>query len=152
MNNLVPSAAYLARRVARYRALRHRLNGYWRQASQSFAGFISTINVTQIRTSDNPKSIGLLRRGATEPMTRVGDFLIACILLAVSLPLMIVVALAIKWESRGPILERPTFSCATISKPDGKRSYRQPYYGERYRRSPARGQPMPNAAQSTGQI
>jgi len=41
-------------------------------------------------------------------MTRLGDFLIACILLAISLPLMIVVALAIKWESRGPILERQT--------------------------------------------
>ena len=39
-------------------------------------------------------------------MSRRGDFAIACLLLAMTLPLMVVVALAIKCESGGPILER----------------------------------------------
>lgn len=39
-------------------------------------------------------------------MSRRGDLAIACLLLAMTLPLMVVVALAIKWESGGPILER----------------------------------------------
>jgi lipopolysaccharide/colanic/teichoic acid biosynthesis glycosyltransferase len=37
---------------------------------------------------------------------RLADPAIACILLAITLPLMIVVALAIKLESAGPVLER----------------------------------------------
>jgi hypothetical protein len=39
-------------------------------------------------------------------MTRLGDFLIACILLAITLPLLVIVALAIKWGSPGPVLDR----------------------------------------------
>src|SRR5215813_6168603 len=36
---------------------------------------------------------------------RLGDVLIACTLLLISLPLIIVIALAIKWQSPGPILD-----------------------------------------------
>jgi lipopolysaccharide/colanic/teichoic acid biosynthesis glycosyltransferase len=39
---------------------------------------------------------------------RLGDFLIACVLLAIALPLIIIVVLAIKLESAGPVLERQT--------------------------------------------
>ena len=39
-------------------------------------------------------------------MRRLGEFLIACALLAAMLPLMGIVALAIKWESPGPVLWR----------------------------------------------
>jgi putative colanic acid biosysnthesis UDP-glucose lipid carrier transferase len=39
-------------------------------------------------------------------MKRVIDFLIACILIALTLPLMATVAVAIKWESPGPVLYR----------------------------------------------
>lgn len=39
-------------------------------------------------------------------MRRSGDFLTACVLLALTSPLMLVVAVAIKWESPGPVLER----------------------------------------------
>ena len=39
-------------------------------------------------------------------MTRIGQLVIACALLAATLPLMILVALAIKLESAGPVLER----------------------------------------------
>src|SRR5947207_3147763 len=48
------------------------------------------------------------RRGTAELMTRLGDLLIACLLLAIVLPLVIIVALAIKFESTGPVLERQT--------------------------------------------
>ena len=41
------------------------------------------------------------RRGAAE-IARLGDVLIACILLAITLPLMMIVALAIKLENPGP--------------------------------------------------
>lgn len=46
------------------------------------------------------------RLGAPERMARLGDIAIACIFLAITLPLMIVVALAIKWESPGPVFDR----------------------------------------------
>jgi lipopolysaccharide/colanic/teichoic acid biosynthesis glycosyltransferase len=39
-------------------------------------------------------------------MTRIGQLVIACALLAATLPLMILVALAIKLESAGPVLEQ----------------------------------------------
>jgi lipopolysaccharide/colanic/teichoic acid biosynthesis glycosyltransferase len=45
-------------------------------------------------------------RLATVRMTRLGDCLIACILLAITCPLMIIVALVIKMESAGPVLDR----------------------------------------------
>ena len=39
-------------------------------------------------------------------MARVGDFLIAVVLIAVTLPLMVIVALAIKLDSPGPVLSK----------------------------------------------
>jgi lipopolysaccharide/colanic/teichoic acid biosynthesis glycosyltransferase len=41
-------------------------------------------------------------------MRRLGDFLIACLLLAITSPLMLIVALAINLESAGPVLDRQT--------------------------------------------
>jgi lipopolysaccharide/colanic/teichoic acid biosynthesis glycosyltransferase len=41
-------------------------------------------------------------------MRRLGDLLFACVLLAITLPLLIVVALAIKCESQGPVFDRQT--------------------------------------------
>jgi lipopolysaccharide/colanic/teichoic acid biosynthesis glycosyltransferase len=43
---------------------------------------------------------------ALDQMRRLADFLIAAVLLAITSPLMLAVALAIKWEGPGPILER----------------------------------------------
>jgi lipopolysaccharide/colanic/teichoic acid biosynthesis glycosyltransferase len=48
------------------------------------------------------------RRGTAELMTRLGEFLIACMLLAITLPLLLIVALAIELESAGPVLDRQT--------------------------------------------
>jgi lipopolysaccharide/colanic/teichoic acid biosynthesis glycosyltransferase len=45
---------------------------------------------------------------ATERIARLGDFLIACLLLAITLPLIVIVVLAIKLESPGPVLDRQT--------------------------------------------
>ena len=39
-------------------------------------------------------------------MRRLGDIVIACLLLAFTAPLMLIVALAIKLESAGPVLDR----------------------------------------------
>ena len=39
-------------------------------------------------------------------MRRSGDLLIACVLLVITLPLLIITAAAIRLESSGPILER----------------------------------------------
>ena len=39
-------------------------------------------------------------------MRRASEVLIACILLALTLPLMAIVAMAIKWESTGPVFDR----------------------------------------------
>jgi len=47
-------------------------------------------------------------RTATERIARLGDFLIACVLLAITLPLIVVVVLAIKLESPGPVLDSRT--------------------------------------------
>jgi putative colanic acid biosysnthesis UDP-glucose lipid carrier transferase len=38
--------------------------------------------------------------------SRLGDFLAACVLIAFTLPLMAIIAVAIKFESPGPIFER----------------------------------------------
>src|ERR1700676_95066 len=43
---------------------------------------------------------------SSDRMTRIGQLVIACALLAATLPLMILVALAIKLESAGPVLEQ----------------------------------------------
>jgi len=60
----------------------------------------------------NERYLPLPRHGciqdASALMKRTGDFLIACALLAVTLPLLICVALAIRCESRGPVLDRET--------------------------------------------
>ena len=47
-------------------------------------------------------------RPAADRMMRLGDFLIAFVLLAITLPLMVIVVLAIKLESPGPVLDRQT--------------------------------------------
>ena len=41
-------------------------------------------------------------------MRRIADVVIACVLLASTLPLMLGVALAIRFEGPGPILDRPS--------------------------------------------
>jgi len=41
-------------------------------------------------------------------MRRLGDFLIACLLLATTAPLMLIIALGIKLEGAGPVLDRQT--------------------------------------------
>jgi lipopolysaccharide/colanic/teichoic acid biosynthesis glycosyltransferase len=41
-------------------------------------------------------------------MRRLGDLVIACLLLAITSPLMLIVTLAIKLEGVGPVLERQT--------------------------------------------
>jgi len=48
------------------------------------------------------------RRRNTEWLTRFGDIVLAATLLAFTLPLMAIVALAIKLEGPGPILDRQT--------------------------------------------
>ena len=53
-----------------------------------------------------PLSRDVQEQGARDQMRRLGDVVIACMLLAITLPLMIIVALAIKWESPGPVLDR----------------------------------------------
>ena len=39
-------------------------------------------------------------------MRRSSELLVACILLVLTLPLMLIIALAIKWGSSGPVFER----------------------------------------------
>jgi len=48
------------------------------------------------------------QRKAVGRLTRLGDVMLACTLLVITLPLMLIVALAIKWESPGPILDGDT--------------------------------------------
>ncbi len=45
------------------------------------------------------------RLGVAEWMAQLGDLVIAFMLLAITLPLMVVVGLAIKLESSGPVLD-----------------------------------------------
>ena len=51
-------------------------------------------------------SRALQEQGFRRQLRRLADVLIACVLLAITSPLMITVALAIKLESAGPVLER----------------------------------------------
>jgi lipopolysaccharide/colanic/teichoic acid biosynthesis glycosyltransferase len=51
-------------------------------------------------------SRGRWQEGTADQMTRRFDVLIAALLLMLTLPLMLFVALAIKWESQGPVLDR----------------------------------------------
>ena len=51
--------------------------------------------------------------GASRQMRRLGDIVIACLLLAITSPLMLIVALTIKLKSPGPVLDRQTcIGCA----------------------------------------
>lgn len=63
--------------------------------------FTGSENTSRNRMTDR-------RFGTAERMTRLGDIVIACIILAITLPLMVLVGLAIKLESSGPMLERDT--------------------------------------------
>jgi len=47
-------------------------------------------------------------RGSYGLMRRSGDVIIACAMLALALPLLLITALAIRWEGPGPVLERRT--------------------------------------------
>src|SRR6266404_8546612 len=47
-------------------------------------------------------------KGVPRQMRRLGDLVIACLLLAITSPLMLIVTLAIKLEGVGPVLERQT--------------------------------------------
>jgi len=46
--------------------------------------------------------------GALDQMRRLADLVIACVLLVVTSPLILLVALAIKWEGPGPIFDKQT--------------------------------------------
>jgi lipopolysaccharide/colanic/teichoic acid biosynthesis glycosyltransferase len=48
----------------------------------------------------------MLKLSARDQMRRLADVLIACALLVLTLPLMFLIAAAIKLESPGPVLER----------------------------------------------
>jgi lipopolysaccharide/colanic/teichoic acid biosynthesis glycosyltransferase len=62
--------------------------------------------VRSIRQS--PFSRPVQEQGFSGQMRRLADVVIACVLLAIASALMIIVALAIKLESAGPVLERRT--------------------------------------------
>ena len=49
-----------------------------------------------------------LRQSSTGHMRRSGDLLIACVLVTLTLPLMLITVVAIRFESPGPVLERRT--------------------------------------------
>ena len=66
----------------------------------------SGLNVSQMRgarQSRTPRSIQ--RRRAAQQMRRSGEFLIALVLLLITAPLLLCIALAIKWESAGPVFQ-----------------------------------------------
>ena len=67
----------------------------------------------QCEASDAATLRDVQEQGARDQMRRLGDVVIACILLAITLPLMIIVALAIKWESPGPFWTGAAASAAT---------------------------------------
>jgi Bacterial sugar transferase len=75
------------------------------------------LNLPQMRgarQSRTPRSIQ--RRRAAQQMRHSGEFLIALVLLLISAPLLLCIALAIKWDSPGPIFER-----RQRTRPDGRR-------------------------------
>jgi lipopolysaccharide/colanic/teichoic acid biosynthesis glycosyltransferase len=45
------------------------------------------------------------RRDAAKQMRRSGEFFVALVLLLISAPLMLLIALAIRWESPGPVFQ-----------------------------------------------
>jgi len=66
------------------------------------------IGVLQMRDIQRLDNRIFQRPRATELLMRLADLLIACTLLVITLPLMTIVALVIKCESPGPILDRQT--------------------------------------------
>src|SRR5690242_3790009 len=60
----------------------------------------------QSRLSSYARGMRDAREFAGNPMRRAGEFLMACILVVLTLPLMLIIALAIKWGSSGPVFER----------------------------------------------
>jgi lipopolysaccharide/colanic/teichoic acid biosynthesis glycosyltransferase len=60
------------------------------------------------RTAEKPQRFrtGLLDRAVRERLARLGDMLVACILIALTLPLLAFVAVAIKFDSSGPVFCR----------------------------------------------
>jgi lipopolysaccharide/colanic/teichoic acid biosynthesis glycosyltransferase len=63
--------------------------------------------------SDNQLSWHVQEEGVSRQMRRLGDIVIACLLLAIISPLMLIVVLAIKLEGGGPVLDRQ--SCVGCS-------------------------------------
>ena len=59
-----------------------------------------------VRSVRQPTLLARSGRKRSRQMRRLGDIVIACLLLAITSPLMLVVALAIKLEGVGPFLDR----------------------------------------------
>lgn len=55
---------------------------------------------------NQPPAVGFSTDRLVNPVRRLGDVLIASVLLFVTFPLMVCIALAIKYESPGPVFER----------------------------------------------
>jgi lipopolysaccharide/colanic/teichoic acid biosynthesis glycosyltransferase len=56
--------------------------------------------------SNNQLSWHVQEEGVFRQMRRLGDIVITCLLLAITSPLMLIVAVAIKLEGGGPVLDR----------------------------------------------
>src|SRR6476620_10199385 len=64
------------------------------------------LNLPQMRGARQSRTHrSIQRRRAAQQMWRLGEFLIALVLLLISAPLLLCIALAIKWESPGPIFQ-----------------------------------------------
>ena len=73
----------------------------------------AALGVPPCAVSDNQLSWHVQEEGVSRQMRRLGDIVIACLLLAITSPLMLVVALAIKLEGGGPFLDRQNcISCS----------------------------------------
>ena len=89
---------------------------YWSQAHRKLTPPLPQMSHhVETQSSRAVKAI-VNQRSAAERIRRVGDVLIACILLAITLPLLLVVALAVKVDTPGPVLSKQT--CIG---PDGRR-------------------------------
>ena len=65
------------------------------------------LNLPQMRGArQSPTHRSIQRRRAAQQMWRLGEFLIALVLLLISAPLMLLIALAIRSESPGPVFQR----------------------------------------------
>ena len=73
----------------------------------------AALGVPPCAVSDNQLSWHVQEEGVSRQMRRLGDIVIACLLLAITSPLMLIVALAIKLEGGGPFLDRQNcISCS----------------------------------------